>query len=201
MIPISGLALVLSVLPSPGPQLPVPARPVALRVEHLANPLGIDVATPRFSWQMADARRGARQTGYRILVASNPARLTAARADVWNSDVVTSNQSLDIEYAGSTLTARHRYYWTVCIRDQNNRMAPCAAPAWFETGKLGEPWQRQLDRRVDGPARHHRTRPRRRRCRRPPMAGRHSCAADSCCELHRCVPASTSRHWAGIVSP
>ncbi|HEY8062748.1 MAG TPA: family 78 glycoside hydrolase catalytic domain [Gemmatimonadales bacterium] len=137
----SDFALALAVLQVPGPQPPAQARAVALRVEHLVNPLGIDVARPRFSWQMADSRHGARQTGYSILVASTPERLTAARADVWNSDVATSSQSLDIEYAGATLAARHRYYWTVCIRDQNRRMAPCAAAAWFETGKLGEAWQ------------------------------------------------------------
>ena len=55
-----------------------------------------------------------------------------ACAYVWKSCLVASNSSLDVAYAGPALLPRHRYYWTVCIRDQNNRMAPCAPAAWFE---------------------------------------------------------------------
>ena len=44
----------------------------ALRVEYEENPIGIDATSPRFSWQMCDTKRGARQTAYQLWV-TNPA--------------------------------------------------------------------------------------------------------------------------------
>lgn len=118
-----------------------PARAVALRVEHLATPLGIDAVHPRFSWQMADPRPGARQSAYEIFVASAPARLTPGRADLWASGVIRSDATLDVPYGGAALAPRHRYYWTVCLRDRAGAPAPCAPASWFETGLMGEGWR------------------------------------------------------------
>ena len=120
-----------------------PSGAVKLRVAHITNPLGelgIDAARPRFSWQMADARRGARQSAYRILVASTAAKLSPGAADVWDSGVVAADSSVDVTYGGPALQPRHLYWWTVCIRDRDGRAAPCARPSWWETGKMGEPW-------------------------------------------------------------
>ncbi len=44
--------------------------PANLRCEYRVNPLGIDVAAPRLSWQVNDARRGAVQTAYEIQVST-----------------------------------------------------------------------------------------------------------------------------------
>lgn len=56
--------------------------PHHMRCEFLADPLGIDCLTPRLSWWLADARRGAVQTGYRILEASRRERLAADTGDL-----------------------------------------------------------------------------------------------------------------------
>lgn len=87
------------------------AEPSMLQVEYEANPLGIDVHQPRFSWQMqaADAQRGQRQSAYQIVVTDE------AGKTVWDSQKVNSDVSLAIEYAGSALqpgpaiTGRSRY--------------------------------------------------------------------------------------------
>ena len=118
-----------------------PSRAVALRVEHLATPLGIDAARPRFSWQVADTRPGARQTAYRLLVATAPVLLHAGKADVWDSGVVPADSSVDVTYAGPALAPRRRYYWTVCLWDLGGAAAPCAAASWWETGLMGEAWR------------------------------------------------------------
>ena len=126
---------------SPRPLQPSsPARAIQLRVEHLRTPLGIDAARPRFSWQMADPRRGARQSAYRIFVSTSPAKLSAAAADIWDSGWVPADSSTDVTYGGVPLAPRRRYYWTVCIRDWEGRAAPCAAASWWETGMMGERW-------------------------------------------------------------
>ncbi|HTT69525.1 MAG TPA: family 78 glycoside hydrolase catalytic domain [Gemmatimonadales bacterium] len=117
------------------------ARAVALRVEHLQTPLGIDAARPRFSWQMADPRRGARQTAYRLLVATAPELLAPGKADVWDGGIVVADSSVDVTYAGPPLAWRHRYYWTVCLRDREGRAVPCAPFSWWETGKMAEGWR------------------------------------------------------------
>ncbi len=136
------LLALLSVIAGPGGGRPAsPARAVALEVEHLVTPIGIDAARPRFSWQMADARRGARESAYRILVATAPSRLAPGRADVWDSGVVAADATVDVTYAGAPLRPRSRYWWTVCLRDRGGRAAPCAPAAWWETGLMGEPWR------------------------------------------------------------
>ena len=117
-----------------------PARAVALRVEHLVTPLGIDAARPRFSWRMADARRGARQSAYELLVGTTPASLVPGSADVWDSGVIAADSSVDVTYGGPALEPRRRYWWTVCIRDREGSAAPCAAPSWWETGMMGARW-------------------------------------------------------------
>ena len=141
VIVLSSLVSLLTALGGVRPAPVSPARAVALEVEHLVRPLGLDAAQPRFSWQMADARRGARQRAYRILVATAPSRLAPGRADVWDSGIVSSDASVDVGYGGPPLRARRRYWWTVCLRDGEGRAVPCAAATWWETGMMGRPWR------------------------------------------------------------
>jgi alpha-L-rhamnosidase len=110
------------------------ARPVHLRCDYRTNPLGIDVATPRLSWQSDATTRNWRQSAYEIRVASSPALL--AKPDVWDSGRQTSAESNDIPYAGPTLEARHRYFWTVRVWDADGQSSDAAAPAWWEMGLL-----------------------------------------------------------------
>src|SRR5579862_488536 len=87
--------------------------PLHLQVDNLDHPLGIDDATPRFSWETSDAAEGARQSAYRVLVASRPELLTDGKADVWDSGKVESAQSLNVKYAGPGVKASTRYFWRV----------------------------------------------------------------------------------------
>jgi len=66
------------------------SRLAELRCEYLAEPLGIDVPAPRFSWVIESAGRGIRQTAYEILVAGAPEKLTREQADQWRSGKVAS---------------------------------------------------------------------------------------------------------------
>ena len=56
-----------------------------LRCEYLQNPLGIDEIRPRLSWFMESDRRGARQTAWRIRVASSSKKLEQGNPDLWDS--------------------------------------------------------------------------------------------------------------------
>ncbi|MBA2945975.1 alpha-L-rhamnosidase [Streptomyces himalayensis] len=107
-----------------------------LTVEHRTDPLGVDAARPRFGWRIRSAARGQSQGAYQILVASSPDKLTAARADVWNSGSVHSSDSVAVRYAGKPLRASTRYHWTVTVWDAEGRTVGTASPSFFETGLM-----------------------------------------------------------------
>ena len=113
-----------------------------LRCEYTENPLGLDVAVPRFSWRLTAARRGTAQAAYRLRVAASAAALAAGAADLWDSGWVTSAQTLQVEYAGRPLRSRERCYWSVAVRDSHGHPAESADAAWFEMGLLeAQDWQ------------------------------------------------------------
>ena len=103
--------------------------------EYRTNPLGIDVTAPRLGWQMQTERSGARQTAYRILVASDPAGLREGKADLWDSGKIESDQSVHVVYAGKQLGSRQRVYWRVTVWDEKGD-ATQSESAWFESGIL-----------------------------------------------------------------
>src|SRR5580700_6360795 len=104
------------------------AAPVRLQCEYLDNPLGIDSAVPRLSWQNDSRERNWRQSAYELLVSSSP----GGKPDVWDSGKQASSDSLDIPYRGPKLESRKRYYWTVRVWDSHGKMTAAAAPAWWE---------------------------------------------------------------------
>lgn len=126
------------------------ARPVDLRCDSLHDPLGIDAERPQFSWRMEDTRRGAKQTAYRILVASSETKLANGAADIWDSGKVSSDKSLNIPYGGPAVKSRQRYYWAVTIWDQNGALSRPSVPAWWEMGLLERSdWKAQWVNRSD----------------------------------------------------
>jgi alpha-L-rhamnosidase len=113
--------------------MPLKANPAAgvdnLQVEYTDKPIGIDVETPRFSWQMK-APAGAR--GYVQL--SYQLEVKDGAKPVWNSGKINSSKSSGIEYAGKKLKAATRYTWKVTVWDQTGAML--TNTSWFETGLM-----------------------------------------------------------------
>jgi len=107
-----------------------------LRCEYGFNPLGIDVAKPRLSWIMESDHRGKKQSAYQILVASTEKNLKQNEGDLWNSDKVVSEQSVQIAYDGNNLKSLMRCYWKVRIWDENDRVSEWSEPAFWEMGLL-----------------------------------------------------------------
>lgn len=109
-------------------------KPTALECDSLVKPLGIDTRQPLLSWKLQDIRRGARQTAYRIFVASSPDLLAKGRADVWTSERVASDRSIDVPYSGPALEPEKRYYWRVQVWDKDGRPYPVSDISRWETG-------------------------------------------------------------------
>jgi len=113
-----------------------------LRCEHLVNPLGIDNQAPRLSWQITTGKRGARQSAYRILVASSPDVLAQGRGDLWDSGEVKSERSHLVVYKGRRLSSHQLCFWKVRVWDANGRPLPWSPPARWTMGILSpEQWQ------------------------------------------------------------
>ncbi|WP_080239418.1 alpha-L-rhamnosidase [Spirosoma rigui] len=101
-----------------------------LAVDYQPTPLGIDQATPHFSWQMKAPGngRGYAQKAYRILVTD------ATNQPVWDSKRVNTSLSHGITYAGRPLQPTTRYTWTVTVWDNTNTQS--TSSSWFETGLM-----------------------------------------------------------------
>jgi alpha-L-rhamnosidase len=115
-----------------------------LTCEYLKNPRGIDVEQPRLSWQLeAPAKaRGKRQTAYEIKVASSEDLLVKDKGDLWESGVITSNQSALVPYAGKKLESQQACFWKVRVTDEAGRISAWSKPARFSMGLLNaEDWQ------------------------------------------------------------
>jgi alpha-L-rhamnosidase len=101
--------------------------------ENLKNPLGVDV-NPRFSWQLTSDKRNVMQIAYEIRVSDSQANL--AKANVWSSGKVKSDQSLFVEYKGVPLQSGKKYFWQVRVWDQSGKASPWSEPAFWQMGLL-----------------------------------------------------------------
>jgi alpha-L-rhamnosidase len=107
-----------------------------LRCEYLHDPMGIDVVKPRLSWVLESDVRGQCQIAYRVLVASSAPLLAKNKGDLWDSGVVKSSRTSQIEYAGATLKSRMVCHWKVCAWDKDNNPAAWSKPASWTMGLL-----------------------------------------------------------------
>jgi alpha-L-rhamnosidase len=115
-----------------------------MRTEYKKDPLGIHTKKPRFSWKITSDVAEQEQTAYQILVASSPRLLSPNRADLWNSQRVTSDQSILVDYNGNELGSKQKCWWMVRIWDKNGRASRWSQPAYFEIGMLNPgDWEAQ----------------------------------------------------------
>ena len=118
--------------------------PIALHCEHLVEPLALDTPKPRFTWELVDKRRSARQTAYQILVAPNAEDLATAKGRLWDSDKVKSSETVLVEYAGKDLEPGQQCWWKVRAWDAGDVASPWSAVSRFGVGLLGDKeWKAQ----------------------------------------------------------
>lgn len=103
-----------------------------LRTSAMRNPIGIDDESPAFSWIIESAQRGVMQKSYSLKVASDASMGNV----VWESGIVESDKSVDVEAWGLTLAPRTRYYWQVTVTDNKGNTAVSTEKAYFETGLM-----------------------------------------------------------------
>jgi alpha-L-rhamnosidase len=101
-----------------------------LKTNYRNIPLGTDIATPQFSWQMeaSTSSHNVAQKAYQILVKNETG------SKVWDSGKVKSDQAHAIQYAGKTLKPSTRYTWELKVWDNQGKLNK--ASSWFETGLM-----------------------------------------------------------------
>ncbi len=112
--------------------------PTELTTEYAPNPLNIDTHQPRFGWLLHSDRRAQSQSAYQIRVATSPERLHSGSADKWDSGKVSSDRSVNVPYAGDSLSSDETCYWQVRVWDQDDRASAYSEPASFTMGLLNE---------------------------------------------------------------
>jgi alpha-L-rhamnosidase len=109
-------------------------RPANLRCEYLTDPLGVDTPSPRLTWLLEDARHGALQNAYRLIVGTDSADVARGQGDIRDTQKVQSDRML-VTYQGQALQPFTKYFWQVRIWDMDNTELPSAV-ASFETGMM-----------------------------------------------------------------
>lgn len=107
---------------------PVVFAPHRLRAEHLTDPLGIDIPTPRLSWELRDSRQGAKQTAYRIVIIASDGKT------LHDTGKINSDESTLVSWPADALGARQLVTWRVKVWDQEGKEGEFSAPAFLETG-------------------------------------------------------------------
>ncbi|MCP9612608.1 glycoside hydrolase family 78 protein [Coprobacter sp. LH1063] len=133
----TGMSVVLPSLATAGVKLK------NLRVEMQNEPLGLEIKTPRFMWQLSSHNPGLVQKSYRIVVAENPSDLKKQENLLWDSGEVFSDNMLFIPYAGKPLSPGKDYYWKVRVKTNQGRTDWSDVKKW-STG-LGDGYDWQAD--------------------------------------------------------
>ena len=115
-----------------------------MTTNYLVNPLGLDKAKPRFSYEVVaedETTRGLSQVDYRILIGNTG----AADGSVWDSGIVASNASIQLRYGGPSLKSGTMYTWAVSVTvkqlldDESWAVNTATSPlATFSTGMFSQ---------------------------------------------------------------
>jgi alpha-L-rhamnosidase len=124
-----------------------PGRPDALTVDGLTRPIGLAPTDVQFAWHVGDARSGAVQGAYRIVVRTAPVPGGAAGAPVWDSGRVGSPEQAFVPYGGPALQPATSYVWTVQTWAASGGPGRFSRAATFETGLRDQDWRADWIRR------------------------------------------------------
>lgn len=112
-----------------------------LRCEALTNPLAVARSRPRLSWIVQSDERNQRQTAYQVLAASSLELLAQNHDDLWDSGKVISDETINIEYNGRSLTPAQRCWWKVRVWDKADKVSDWSETAVFAQALSADDWQ------------------------------------------------------------
>ena len=98
-----------------------------LTCEYKVDPIGLDEAKPRFSWQIS-SHLPLQQSAYHLQVFTED-----DPKPLWDTGRVLRHDSVLVPYEGPALKGRTLYRWRVRIWDKKNRESEWSDFATFET--------------------------------------------------------------------
>lgn len=107
-----------------------------LRCENLQNPLGVNTLFPRFSWKINSTKNETEQKSFQLMVATDSVLLENDKANLWNSEVISSSESILVPYNGKPLKPGVFVYWKVRVWDESGEVSSWSRIACFSTGLL-----------------------------------------------------------------
>jgi alpha-L-rhamnosidase len=114
--------------------------PVNLRCEYRPDPMGINTAAPRFSWEFSSGARGQFQSAYEVLVSDDLEDLARDKGNAWSTGRISSGENIQVGYAGKELRPATRYCWKVRAWDREGNVSPYSETAYFETALRTDDW-------------------------------------------------------------
>ena len=107
-----------------------------LTVELENNPVGLDVARPRFSWKLKPeaGKKAQMQTAYRLVLKEAKSR----GRTVFDSGKVESDACVLVDPLKTDLKPRTDYVWSVQLWDETGTAGEFAEPARFDTGYFSQ---------------------------------------------------------------
>ncbi len=85
--------------------------------ENRVDPAGVSTTGIRFSWKLASPERDVLQSGYRLLLAAEMPGSFDEEDLIWDSGIITSEQSILVPYGGPALKPGSGYLWKVKVWD------------------------------------------------------------------------------------
>nr|WP_262918309.1 glycoside hydrolase family 78 protein [Mucilaginibacter straminoryzae] len=101
-----------------------------LRCDYRTNPLGIESAAPKLSWELQSNQNNTVQTAYQIQVADDSVAFLQQNHLAWDSKKVNSSASVSVKYAGAKLQPAHTYYWRVIVWDNHQYQTTSEIAKW-----------------------------------------------------------------------
>lgn len=98
------------------------------------NPVGIDPSWVFFSWQMQSDQSDVMQSAYQLAISSSVEKLRADDFDIYSTEMVTSNQSIQVPYQGPQLQTAKTYYWKVRVKSNTGDLSKWSTIQTFTTG-------------------------------------------------------------------
>lgn len=114
--------------------------PTDLMIEFLRNPSdgAVNDPKPEFSWIPGTVHL---QKSYQVLVASSQKKLREGDGDLWNSGIVPSQNSINVEYAGQALNPNTTYFWNVRIWNGSEKNGMVSETQQFKTGSFDSEYE------------------------------------------------------------
>ncbi|MCK5821094.1 MAG: family 78 glycoside hydrolase catalytic domain [Bacteroidales bacterium] len=112
-----------------------------LRCEYLTEPLAVDNAQPRLSWEIISQTPDFKQFAYEIIVGADESAVMKGSGNAWESGMVKSSETNQIIYNGLDLKPNTSYYWKVRLWSNKNEPGLWSDSEMFHTGLNSQTWR------------------------------------------------------------